>query len=655
MRIESITLRNYRQFRQAQITFRKRPDTDLHYIIGTNGTGKTNLLNAVNWCLYDDEPHLSKSSESLPLVNLETIDRTEVGKDQEVVVEVRAETGQGSPVTFTRRAVFRKRGDGQMAPQGTTFEVRFVDEKGNTKTVADEDAQVWVERFVPRGIREFFFFDGERLDNYFREATGQNIRHAVSQISQIDLLETRVERRLKEILDDLRKEAGKVNPQIEEARTKLDQAQAHLDEIEQRIRECENQIAIARAKVAEYHDKLRDIPDIEALEKEREQLQTDFGKTTELLRDRERERGDLLFECGTILMLWPAINEAIRVIEGRREKREIPPPIGRGFLEEVLRIGICNVCGRQLDARSRDRVRELLQGMEPSSDIAVRLMQMEPFLRQFRGRVERFEKQTRHITREMGRYREELTELTRRRNEIDSQIAGYNEEQIKRWYKERAQFEEARDQNLTRLGELRSMRQEAEKSHDDAKKQYEKELEKEGKAKGLKKKEEFCTRALDIVRSTREAIMEETRKRIEGETKRRFIGLLWKKATFGDVRIEADYSISLIHSMGYECLGSVSAGERELLALSFTLALHQVSGFDSPILIDTPVARISDVHRENFGKVLSEVSTTKQIILLFTPDEYSGEISRFLDGRASGRYRLKLTPNEREVKVEVLR
>jgi DNA sulfur modification protein DndD len=129
---------------------------------------------------------------------------------------------------------------------------------------------------------------------------------------------------------------------------------------------------------------------------------------------------------------------------------------------------------------------------------------------------------------------------------------------------------------------------------------------------------------------------------------------VWKKATFGDVRIEADYSISLIHSMGYECLGSVSAGERELLALSFTLALHRASGFDSPILIDTPVARISDVNRENFAQVLAEVSTTKQIILLFTPDEYSEEVSRFLDGRASGRYRLKLSSDEIEAKVEVL-
>ena len=131
MRIEKIVLRNYRQFRKAQVAFRSRPDTDLHFMIGTNGTGKTNLLNAINWCLYDDEPHLSKDSHRLPLINLQTLDNTKTGKKREVAVEVWAETEQAAKIGFIRRAVFRKHDDGEMTRHGTTFEVRFADERGN--------------------------------------------------------------------------------------------------------------------------------------------------------------------------------------------------------------------------------------------------------------------------------------------------------------------------------------------------------------------------------------------------------------------------------------------------------------------------------------------------------------------------------------------
>jgi len=653
MRIEKIFLRNYRQFRQAEITFRRRHDTDLHFIIGTNGTGKTNLLNAINWCLYGDEPHLSKDSQQLPLLNLKTVDRMDVGKENEVAVEVWTETEHGEYITFKRRAVFRKHNDRKITHEGTKFEVTFNDEKGNTKIATDEDAITWVERFVPKGIREFFFFDGERLDNYFKEATGQNIRHAVFQISQIDLLENCVERKLQDTLDDLRKEAGKTSPKIEGARTELEQAKNKLDEIEKRIKECKTQIEVAKNKVAEFGDKLKGVPDIEALEEERCKIETSLKETKELLGAKEEEKKSLLHESGSILMLWPAIKRATQIVEEKKRNQEIPPPVDKRFLEEVLRNKSCRVCGRSLDDSSSKQVQELIKEVETSSEIAQRLVQMEIPLYQFRERAGKYKEQMEDITRNITRYEKTLTEITQRKEQIDSQMAGYDEKLIREWYRERTKFEDLRDQNQRQLGGLLVMKQGAEGAVEKWQKELDTELKKEEKVKGLTKKIAFCERAVDVARSTREAIMKETRERVEVETKRQFFRLVWKKETFGDIRIKADYGIDLIHSMGYECLGSISAGEREMLALSFTLALHQASGFDSPLLIDTPVARISDVNRENFAKVLCEVSTIKQTILLFTPDEYSEEISRYLGGRASGRYSLKLTSDENEAKVEV--
>lgn len=655
MRVERIVLRNYRQFRQAAITFRKRPDTDLHFFIGRNGTGKTNLLNAINWCLYGDEPHLSKDSEQLPLINLKTVAGTDMGGDREVAVEVWAEDEQGASITFTRRANFRKHDDGQMAVLGTSFEVRFDDERGNTKRATDEDARTWVERFVPKGIREFFFFDGERLDSYFKDATGQKIRHAVFQISQIDLLEERIERKLREVFDDLGKEAGKTSPKIEDVRSRLEQAQESLDAIERDLRECDRQIAIARNKVAEYDDKLKDIPDVDDLEKQRQELDASFQETKNLLAAKQAEKKSLLLEYGNVLMLWPAIRKAAQVVEEKRRNQEIPPPVDKSFLEEVLRSETCSVCGRRLDPSSSKRVRELLQEMELSSEAAHRLMQMEAPFYQFRERRGKFGERVEAITREIQGYEKLLADITQRRNQIASKMAGFHKDQVREWYSKRELFEEARDQNLERRGDLLGRKQRKEDDVEELQKQLDVELKKDTKARGLARQIAFCDRALHVVRSTREAIMAETRERIERETKRQFFRLTWKQATFKDVQIREDYSIGLIHSMGYECLGSVSAGERELLALSFTLALHEASGFDSPILIDTPVARISDVNRENFAKVLSEVSTSKQILLLFTPDEHSKDISNILDGRANGKYSLGLTPDEYEAKVEVLR
>ena len=98
----------------------------------------------------------------------------------------------------------------------------------------------------------------------------------------------------------------------------------------------------------------------------------------------------------------------------------------------------------------------------------------------------------------------------------------------------------------------------------------------------------------------------------------------------------------------------ISAAEREFLALSFILALHNISGFKSGLIIDTPVARVSDENRENFGKIFSKISEKKQTILLFTPSEYSEDISKYLDTIASGRYKFSLSSDEKVSRLEVL-
>jgi len=106
--------------------------------------------------------------------------------------------------------------------------------------------------------------------------------------------------------------------------------------------------------------------------------------------------------------------------------------------------------------------------------------------------------------------------------------------------------------------------------------------------------------------------------------------------------------------MGYECLGSLSGGEREVMTLAFTMALHKVSGFDAPIIIDRPLAMVSGTPRRNIVNILTEISKEKQVILLFTPDDYAQDISSVLDESASGKYKFKVSSDEKETKLERL-
>jgi len=655
MRIESIKLFNYRQFKELCINFKKQKENDLHILIGKNGTGKTNLLNAINWCLYGEESHLSKKSKLLPILNLNSIDETEPDKDIKVCVEVQFNTGGNKYIVFTRKSVYRKyENEKNPIHQKTEFEACIVDEKGNSNLLEEEDAILYVERSVPNRIRDFFFFDGERLDNYFRRATAQNIRNAIFVISQIELLENKVERKLEEILKELRREAGKINPRIEETRNKLEEEKEHLEEIKTKIENINRNISIAKEKIREYEARLRRIPDIEALQQEKFELKSSKKHFREIRDKKILEKQDELFEFAKIIMINAAISKAIKIIEEKRQNKEIPPPADVTLLEEILKNKICSVCGIPLNSQSEIHVKNLLKELELSSFIASQLSNMENPLRFYRDKIKQFKEQMNSITQEIITNERELEKIEKRINKIDKNLIGYDAEKIKEWVEQQRFYESSLSDHQRELGFLLGEKKKVQDEVDKLEKKFEQEADKVEEAIELKTQISFCRKALNIVTKTKENIMHKTRVQIQSETKKLFFDMIWKKQTFKDISISEDYDIDLIHFMGYPCLGSISAAERELLALSFTLALHKISGFDSPILIDTPVARVSDEHRENLGNIFVNISTDKQLILLFTPAEYSPEISKFLDNKESNKYHLKLSSDEKEVKLEVI-
>lgn len=655
MRIESLSMSNYRQFSNVEVNFNLEGENDLHVVIGKNGTCKTNILNAINWCLYGDEPHFSKESQKLPILNVEAINNTKDGHYCSVSVTVEVKTNAGKYMTFERKAKYKvQKGDGKLPLlQSTEFQVEACDDDDNTKLFSDEEAEKQVERFVPKKIREFFFFDGERLDHYFKEATSQNMRHAIFNISQIDLIE-RIEKRMTLIFKELRLEAGKQNPLIEKTREALEDYENNAEELTKRIEESTKQICIAKEKVKECEDNLRGMPDVEKLESERRKYLNEREQRKENLKEKTKQKNSILFDYDKIIYFWGPINKVIGIIEDKIKKKELPPNIDSELLNKILISRVCSVCGTKLSDETVQSIADLLKTFRLSKLISVELLTSLSPLKALKDKIEGFKIDIEKVKRDIIQYEKDLAEIEKRLINIDKMLSGYDENKIKQNHLDRKKWESILEKEQQKTGSFKLQLLAFKRKIEELKKELEREMGREEKLKELRKKIEFCQKALVFVEKIKDQIMDRTRKKIELRTKEIFFELLWKKGTFKDVEISESYDLTLIHALGYPCLGSVSAAERELLALSFTLALHEVSGFDSPILIDTPVARIDEEHRENFGNAFIRVSKNKQTILLFNPAEYSQEIRNILDDNCSCRFVSKLMSNEFETTLEAL-
>jgi DNA sulfur modification protein DndD len=290
-----------------------------------------------------------------------------------------------------------------------------------------------------------------------------------------------------------------------------------------------------------------------------------------------------------------------------------------------------------------------------SSPAGQRLLSSEGPLRVFRANAVEFPTKVAALTREISGYQADITEAEREMREIDGQLSGYDDVRIRSAQEELSRFNGVLHESQQTLAALQLERATHTANFAQAGERLQKEMAKDTRARELRLRIDFVQRSLTAVKDTKQSIMSGMRSRIEAETKRIFGELAFKKETFADVKIGEDYGISVIHSAGFECLGSMSAAETELLALSFTLALHSVSGFDAPIFIDTPVAKVADQNKVNFGKKLLEVSETKQTVLLFTSSEYTSDLSSFLDEPCSSKVRLELAGDEQQSLIEVIR
>lgn len=652
MRIEKILIKNYRQFRNLEIILKKEKHNDIHIFIGRNGQGKTNILNSINWCLYGDEPHLSKDSEHLPLLNLNTIEGS-IDKIASAIVEVWAVTNDNKRFIFSRKANFKINKDKSIHLIKIDFEVKVIDSKGNTKPLFSDDATSYVERFVPNSIREFFFFDGERLDNYFKGATGSNIRHEVFLISQIDLLDRIIEK-LENINKELTKELGKSNPEIDTIQIEIDSKKEELTEVKNNLSECENQIDLATEKIRELNFKINKAPNIEKIQKELAEIKKEKDKANVQLNTKLSEKRELLFEYGIGIRLYPKVKSVLLEIDEKKRKKELPPTYDKLLLNNILKSKKCNICGQTIDKDSEEYIHKLVDEITISSKVANELVSMDGILSEYKLYIEQFLKSLNRVNSDIGYINSNIEETNLRKEKLETQLLGFdNQEQIKNWYTELKVTEEAKDNNNVTKGRLIELKTTLSTQLRDLGSQMKDAISKEKRYNTLSKQIKFTTKSIDNAKIVKETIMSDIKDKIESETRESFFKLIWKHNTFSDVTFDDQYNVNLIHKAGYSCLGSVSAAERELFALSFTLALHKIAGFDSPILIDTPVAKVSDEHRVNFSKIFLEVSKNKQIILLFTPSEYSEDVSSILDTIVNKKYRIMMMPDERESYVEI--
>ena len=651
MRIENIEIQNFRQYRNLSFKFpHVQGGNDLHIIYANNGVGKTNVLNAITWCLYDTEMHLGDKNTALAILNNQKVQELRQHLPEggntigDATVSILFSSDDAAEkIRFQRVGKFNVTNEA-VIPVNTEFSImHFVDGEWNSID-SEEETLSLVKKNVPEEIHEYIFFDGEHLESYFKAGQFENIKNGIEELTQakiIEKAETAFNKYLTDILNpqianSSVKDIASAQKELDKIQSAIDAAVASIDTLKTQINNCDDEIATldniisGHVHVSEKTARLKEVDGL-----------------IETLKDKiAKKKAEMMVfarEYVQYFAMYPAIKSLYVYIQEQDKHGKLPPRIDKFLLKAIEEHKHCLVCDQDLSDHSYSFIQELRKELEVSSDTSALLNKTVVVLRQYLEKLSQYKAKSETLINEEKALRKQHNDYLEEEKQLNTYLMNIpNTEAITKAIEDKKEYRKKRDDIVAKKGVEEEHKKKLDNDLYNQCKVLKSLIEKNEQLEKINQQAEYCKKCRNVLKETRLDLLEESRREMEQETFDAFSRLLWKKDTFSKVEILEDYTFRLLDKYGSQTLGSCSAAERALLALSFTLALQKVSMHDSLLFIDTPIGRVDPDNRQNFVNTLCKIAKEKQVILTFTPAEYDDKVAAAMQGQYASFNKLQI-------------
>jgi DNA sulfur modification protein DndD len=643
----SIEGKDYRQYNgEFSLDLEVSEDGHINVIEGQNGAGKSNLLNAITLCFYDEESHIDNSDlEADPLVNLQRLNELEPGDTATGYVQVTL--GHEKPdFIFTREFTTAKQPDGSYSE--STGELQLKQRIGEDMREI-ENANSQLNQILPTGVHEYFLFDGEQLDGFFEDGYAERVKEGILDVSHIELLNESLSH-LKSVQSRLEKQSSEFEGNVSEAEAEHSEEKKILEELQSERERAQENLEGARERRGELDEDLRESSQDDVREKqlERERLRERLEETQENLEEAKQETGSRLTEAGITVYNIDALRSGLDQLEELEQKGELPPKIQEWFIDRLLERGTC-ICGEDLDNQTRrENLQHLQQEVadieEGNIDGKIRIpdllnnadTQVDTLLAK-RNQVEDLRSERDSIQSDI----DDISAALQQKDIIEAEDAAALE-------KQREEVNDRIEELNRRIGTLDTEIEEQKKVVKEKKTAWEEEMEKEDQHRVLLRRVRFVEETRERVEEIRSNILERVRRETEDRLEEYFNELIWKDEHY-EIHLTDDYEVEVQGPTAEKKLASLSAGEREVLALAFMSALSRISGFSAPIVIDTPLGRISSKPRKRIAAQLPGYLEGRQVTLMMTDEEYTDDVAAQLNSHIANEYELQYSDETSKV------
>lgn len=631
LHINKIIVKNFRPYNGIQ-TFDFGDKDGLSIIIGDNGIGKSSLIRAIKFVLYNE----LESTDTFKIKNeLNILAWEEENYEMYVALDFTYNND-----SYILKRINRLKGRYYGEPQKDDDFEDVVTLIRNRNLLSQNEMDIVLKNIIPKKISEYILFEGETISKY-KDLLDKNrnleIYESIRRILGVTTLEnTKID--LDKHLEKLNQEKIKLvkeQSKNEKLKEELDNHQEHLSKLTTTRKNIEEDYQKTKSSREKNEEILRNNQRIKELLEDKSKLKTDINVTNnEISIIRESLKTHLKnYKSICYGMLKNEVdyipNDIENVLEKNRSNETFREKIKT--LEEVISTSKCMYCGHALSQSEIEDLKgqiqdltdklhvispsnqELINKHKSKTSVIASILNQIQFV-DFGKIVNDIETQIQTKLIEKDNKSQKLSNID---SQIESLGGSQNIEIVARNYSNDCKNEELLKQSLEQCD--KNIKEIKEKI-DDILKKNPTNLD----LTGLENKITKTSNLINVFIKAIDKFSEQMRLKVQEDATLMFKNIS-ENTEYDHLEFDEQYGLKLKDRFN-RIVPNISSGYMTLITISLIYGLHKNSSLTGTIILDAPFSVLTNFHRDRIIRTFQTLSP--QVILLVYKDQINIETIR---------------------------
>lgn len=623
MKIVDIKISNFKRLKEVNLDLSSQ-ETNIIFVNGANGNGKTTFLTALTWCLFGQ----TIAADDFAYASLEQL---EVGARASFEVQVSIQMEE-----IGAKAVIKRERVGWVTGTADNKAIELEREDRLTVTVISSnpaipalvtpDPEEWLKKNLPTRFKQFILFDGEQMYKFFDVNVKGAVENAVREIAKIDYF-NQVMDSTQEVNSRLKKRLATLSGnQAEKIQADLSEKERLLAALISDLRTVRSAKELCSSERVQLEEELKSKDDLLKTLEENRNLNLRLAKLHEDQGELRTKLSRTLFSAGISSILLSRVKYPLeKQISDAQSKGRYPADYSAKALKVLLDDERC-ICGNHLSKESDGA--KLIEGLVKTSieagDVGNELKQIEIGIKVSEARATANKDRYEELKSDLKSFSQEMSAISKRIAELTPSLQGVHGVQSDLIEKQRRVMDLNREhtdyiRNETLLAtQIESLKVAIE----GLKSRFASAVSKSAEAQVLTKKVQFLDKVVSEGNGFADQVIANVREKLQDRITEQFRRV--KNCQDFTVSVTSDFEVVVTDSKGRS--PSLAEGQKMSLAYMFSIALREVVGLSYPLIVDTPLGRVGEANRKVLADALINLGgwpDGHQIIMLMHDGEYT--------------------------------